>query len=131
MEISPSVVAPVCQAGDQLELMCTTSGALQTWQLTVISGAAMIYNNNIMRSVQSAGPSGVANSQPLIINFTITFTFSRLSTRDFLSLISRLSISSVSGGLNEVQVNCVDVVTFESAMTTILIVGGTRGFTSI
>ena len=122
VEITPSVIAPVCHAGDQLELRCTSSGVLQTWQLTAMSenGAAMTH----MRSVTSVGPDGLVNSQPLTINSTIVFTFSRLSLQDNLPLISGLIISNVSEGLNGVQVNCLDVTSSNSTETTILIVGG-------
>ena len=33
VEISPSSVAPVCQAGDQLELTCESSGTIHRWEL--------------------------------------------------------------------------------------------------
>ena len=76
-----------------------------------------------MRSVQSVGPAGV-NTQPLIINSTVMFTFSRLSTRDNLPLISRLIISNVSEGLNGVEISCTDAAMSDSATTAIHIVGG-------
>ena len=117
------MVAPVCQAGDQLELTCNTSVALQTWQLTVISESreAMTF----MRSIQSIGPSGLVESQPLTINSTIMFIFSRLSTPDNLPLITRLIISNVSEGLNGVEISCTGAGTSDSATTAIRIIGGT------
>ena len=125
MEISPSAIAPVCQAGDQLELTCSTQGELQTWQFVAISESGVVFT--VTRSVSSGGSAGV-DSQPLIINSTIAFTFSRLSTRDSLPLISRMTISHVSEGLNGTRVNCLDSITSESATTTIhiIFIRGTR-----
>ena len=122
VEITPSVIAPVCHTGDQLELRCTSPGVLLTWQVTATAenGAPATYT----RSVTSVGPSGLVNSQPLTINSTIVFTFSRLSSRDDLPLVSGMTINSVSEGLNGVAVNCTDVSTTESATSTIHIIGG-------
>ena len=119
VEISPSGVAPVCQIGDPLELTCNTSNTLHIWQFTAIpeSGPALTY----MRRVSSVGSVGV-DSQPITINTTIMITFSRLSTQNGLPLMSRMLISSVSEGLNGVQVECVAAT--EVATTTIHIIGG-------
>ena len=108
----------MCQAEDQLELICTTSGRDHTWQFTAIqSGSA----TNYTRLVSSVGSRGVT-SLPFTINSTITITFSRLSTQNDLPLISRMLINSVSEGLNGVQVECVAAP--EVATTTIHIIGG-------
>ena len=117
VEISPSLEAPVCQAGDQLELTCSLSGTFLRWQFTAVreSGVPETY----MRTVSSGGTGGV--SSPFIINSTIEITFVRLSTQP---LTSRMTISSVSEGLNGVRVNCIDVAISESAATTIRIIGG-------
>ena len=120
MEIFPSVVAPVCSDGDRLELTCTTSGKLHTWQLIVNpeNGVAA------MKQVSSIGSTGV-DSQPLIINSTIMITFSRLSRQGISPLISRMTVNPVTEGLNSSQVNCVNTqVSSESARTTIYIIGG-------
>ena len=117
VEISPSGVAPVCQEGDQLELMCTVPGMFQSWDFTVILGNGAVMN--FMHSVTADGPSGVP--PPITVNST-TFTYSRLSTRDRVPVISRMIISSVSGGLNGVEVSCVDLEALESATTTIQII---------
>ena len=55
-------------------------------------------------------PSGsaIAAMSYLMINST-TFTFSRTSAEDSLSLMSRLLISPVSRGLNRTEMKCVDV----------------------
>ena len=116
MEISPSVVAPVCQARDQLELTCTTSGVLQQWQL-IKSGEV-----TQLLQVSPAGSTGV-QSEPLIID-SVMFTASRLSSQGSSPLISRMTIRPVSEGLNGSEVNCVDTLASESARTTILIIGG-------
>ena len=114
VEISPPPEAPVCQAGDQLELTCSLSGTFLRWQFTAVreSGVPETY----MRTVSSGGVSS-----PFIINSTIEITFVRLSTQP---LTSRMTISSVTEGLNGVRVNCIDVAISESAATTIRIIGG-------
>ena len=118
MEISPSGVASVCQEGDQLELMCTVSGMFQRWDFTVILGNGAVMN--FMHSNTADGPSGVP--PPVTVNSTM-FTYSRLSARDRLPLITRLIISSVSEGLNGVEVSCMDLEASESTTTTIRIIG--------
>ena len=115
MEISPSGVAPVCQAGDKLELTCSVTGTFLRWEFTV--PGAQIPSTAI---VTAGGPSGVP--LPVMVNST-RLTFSRLSTQP---LTSTMTVSTISEGLNGVQVNCVDVETSESASTTILIVARGR-----
>ena len=119
VEISPLVVAPVCQAGDQLELTCSTSGQLHSWQLIANpdSGAT-----TSLRSVSSLGSTGV-DAEPVVIN-SVMFTFSRLSGPSSSLLISRMTVSGVSQSLNGSQVRCAMASDDESAMTTILIIGG-------
>ena len=117
VEISPSPVAPVCQAGDQLELRCSVPGVFLSWEFNV-PGTQVPFSP----VVTAGGSSGVP--PPLMVNST-RFTLSRLSTQP---LTSGMMINNVSEGLNGVQVNCVDVETSESAATTIRILDvGTRG----
>lgn len=114
VEISPSGVVPVCQAGDQLELTCIVPGAFLRWQFTVTLDDGT--TTTFMPDVTAGGSSGVSPSR--MANST-TFTFSRLSTQP---LTSRMLINPVSEGLNGVQVDCIDRATSESATTTIQIV---------
>ena len=118
-EISPSVVAPVCQAGDQLELTCTTSGQLHSWQLIANPGSGAATS---LRSISSLGSTGV-DAEPVVIN-SVMFTFSRLSGQSSSLLISRMTVSGVSQSLNGSQVRCAMMPNDESATTTILIIGG-------
>jgi hypothetical protein len=117
VEISPSPVAPVCQAGDQLELMCnTTSGFEHRWELT-------IFPENVSytrRPVTSIGVSGIPTS-PLSIG-TSTITFSRLSGQNILPLVSRITISPISSALNGTVVSCFELDTNLVATTTIQII---------
>lgn len=117
VEISPSGVAPVCQAGDQLELTCSVTGVFLRWEFTVIldDGSA----TTIMPVITPEGPNGVP--PPLMVNST-SFTFSRLSTQDNSPLILAMTINPVSEGLNGVQVRCEDVGASESVNSTIRIV---------
>ena len=113
----------MCQVGDQLELTCTSSDVLQSWQFTAISESGPAAAVTYTRSVTSVGSSGV-DSQPITINTTIMITFSRLSTQNELPLMSRILINFVSEGLNGTEVNCVNTVTSEAATTTIHVIGG-------
>ena len=75
--------------------------------------------------IQSAGPTGqLVNTQPLTINSTVMFTFSRLSAEDGVPLISRVIINNVSEGLNGVEIHCTDAKRVDSATSTIQIIGG-------
>ena len=121
VEISPSVVAPVCQAGDRLELTCTTSGRSHSWQLIENPGSGAATS---LRRVSSIGSTGV-EEDPMVIN-SVMFTFSRLSGPGSLPLMSKMTVSGVSQSLNGSQVNCVESEE-ESAMATILIIGGKCG----
>ena len=119
VEISyQSGVAPVCQAGDQLELTCSVTGAFLIWKFTVTRESGLAVTS--MSDVTSDGPGGVAS--PVMVNST-TFTFFRLSAHDHSPLISRMTIIPVSEGLNGVEISCIDVAATESAATTIQIVG--------
>ena len=107
-------MAPVCQEGNQLELTCTIAGEFKRWVfiVTLDSGLPQIF-------MPGVSPDGVA--PPLTINST-TFTVSRLSAPDNSTLTSRMTIDRVSEGLNGVTMSCVDVMSSESANTTIRIV---------
>ena len=117
VEISPSPVAAICQERDQLELTCTSSDIFLRWEFTV-------FPENMTHAttpVTSAGSSGVP--PPLTISSSM-ITFSRLSGPNVLPLISRVTVDSVSIGLNGTVVNCfegstsIDIV----AITTIRII---------
>ena len=110
--ISPSGRAPACRGG-QLELMCTVTGNFLEWRFTVVRGN----ETNATEFSRIIIPSGAAMSY-LIINST-TFTFSRTSAENSLSLMSRLLISPVSSGLNRTEMKCVEVETLEAASTII------------
>ena len=117
VEISPSAVAPVCQAGDQLELICTSSGTIHRWEFTVFPESV----THTTSPVTSEGTSGTP--QPLAFSSS-TITFSRLSGQDSLPLVSRVTVSPVSSGLNETVVNCFEGIssTDSVATTTIRII---------
>ena len=116
VNISPSPVAPVCQEGDQLELTCSIPGEFKIWEFTVTLDNGV--TETFMPDITS---DGVASPLIMMVNSTM-FTVSRLSAQDSTPLISRMTISHVSEGLNGVTVSCVDVLPSESANTTIQIV---------
>ena len=124
MEISPSAVAPVCQAGDELELICiTTTGMFLRWEFTVFP-ENMTYTATPVTSVGTSG----APTLPLTIG-TSVITFSRLSGQDSSPLVSKIVINQtvvnpVSDGLNGTVVNCFEGIssTDSVATTTIRII---------
>ena len=100
--------------GDQLEPTCSITGELfkiREFTVTLDNGLTQTFMPDIT-------PDGVSPPRALTFNST-TFTFSRLSAQDSSPLISRMTISSVSEGLNGVHVSCEDVAASESATTTI------------
>ena len=98
VEISPLAVAPVCQAGDELELTCTSSGTIHRWEVTVMMPQTMIYE---LTPILSIG----GTSQLVTINNS-TVTTSRLSGQYSLPLMSRIVVNPVSAALNGTVVNC-------------------------
>ena len=111
--LSPSEVAPVC-SGDQLELMCTVTGALLQWRFSTILG-------ELTRTITSTGP---AMSQLTVLS--TVFNFSRISAdSSVMPVVCRLAISPVSNRLNGTVMNCVNAEAGEVASTTIIV--GERG----
>ena len=122
VEISPTSVAPVCQAGDQLELICVSSGTIHRWEFTVLP-------ENMTHTtvpVSSAGTSGVP--PPLTISGSMII-FRRLSGQDSSPLISRVVVGPVSNGLNRTVVNCFEgISSTESVATTVIRIIDSRQF---
>ena len=116
--ISPSHMASVCR-GDQLELICTTTGRLLEWSISLIptGETTTTFIRRLLTTfegVSSISSSIVANS---------SFIFSRISAQNTLPLISRLLINPVSAKLNGTVVNCTDIVeTSETASTLVQII---------
>ena len=108
--ISPPGVATVC-SGHQLELTCSTSGPIHEWSFSFIP---------MTRAIVSDRPDNQISY--LLVNSTISFNFSRVSSEDSLPLISRLLISPVSDGLNGSSVSCMDIATSESMSTSINVI---------
>ena len=118
-EISPSGVAPVCQEGDQLELICTTTGIFLRWEITIFPENV----THVQTPITSVGSSGIP---PSLMISSSTITFSRLSGPNISPLISRITINPVSNGLNGTVVNCFEgsSSTESVATTSIYIIGG-------
>ena len=117
--ISPGGTASAC-LGEQLELTCDTTGNFLEWSFN------LIYENGTSRrsmlTIQSIGESDQMHQ--FRIN-SITFTSIRISTRGSLPLMSNLTISPVTRGLNGTPVNCEDQETGELSSTVISIISGT------
>ena len=112
--ISPPGIAPVC-SGDQLELICTTTGRFLELSFFLIpegDTTARRYS----RVLNSDSPTS-----ELEVN-TITFMFSIISAGSSLHLTSRLIISPVSDSLNRTEVNCTDVGTSNSTSTIVTVI---------
>ena len=107
-------VAPVCQVGDQLELICNSTGSFLRWILTVGNdqGVPQEYRRNINSQ------DGSQQMSMIEVNST-TFTFMRISDQGMLPLISTLVINSVSNDLNGTVIHCVDVGTSMTVSTTL------------
>ena len=113
VEISPSAaVAPVCQAGDQLELICTTTtGINHRWEFTAFP--ENVTHTSLVTSV------GMSGTPPSLTISTSMITFSRLSGPNSLPLMSKIVVSPVSSGLNGTVVNCFEgISSTESVATT-------------
>ena len=125
VEISHSTVAPVCQAGDQLKLTCTSSGTFHRWEFTGFP-ESMIHTTT---PITSAGTSGVP--PPLTFSSSM-ITFSRLSGQNESPLVSRVTISPVSSGLNGTVVNCFEgIESTDSVATTTIRIIDSRQFGKI
>ena len=112
--LSPPGIAGVC-SGDQLELMCTTTGSFLRWRFRVTLG--LNDTNTITRTIQAAVPAGDAMSQ-FVVNSTM-FIFSRTSA-DNSPVMSKIVIGPVSSSLNGTVINCIDSDTSSSTATTIV-----------
>ena len=103
MSLTPS--ATVCSGGDQFELMCTTTGILLQWRTGLFSDRPAISRD---------APTDQTYS--VQVNSTI-FTFSRVSSRYVVPLVSRLLVSPVSDNLSGTVLKCTDVFMSNVAST--------------
>ena len=122
--LSPMSVAPVCSAGDPLQLTCTAHAEFLRW--------------NILRTNEQGTLVNVINSELInsrdavqIINTPLnsaTITFTRISAQGASPLVSTLSIDSVNIGLNGTVVRCSDAAnpTTMLASSTIQIIETTQ-----
>ena len=86
----------------------------------------MIYENGTSRrfmlTIQRFGEN--EQTYQFLLN-SISFAFRRISTGGSLPLMSSLTISPVTRGLNGTQVNCEDKETRELSSTVVSIINGT------
>ena len=112
MTLSPSGNSLVC-AGDQLELICSLNdpgSSLLEWTFAPAT---------IFMDLQRAADASTSDDTFVMINSTL-FTFSRISPRGNLSLVSRLLITPLTTGLNGIVINCTNVSRMETALATTL-----------
>ena len=108
--LSPPEMAPVCH-GDQLELICSTTGTVLEWRITLNA-------RNYSRLISITSVS----SNLTVPTSTALFTFSRKSTLRSLPLISILSIGPANNDLNGTVVRCIDSTTSNSLLTIINVI---------
>ena len=107
-------MTPAC-LGDQLNLTCNTTGNLLKWSFYENGTSTRLH----MLTIQSFGRSDQMHQ--FRIN-SISFTFIRISTGGSLPLMSNLTISPVTRGLNGTKINCEDQETGEISSTVISII---------
>ena len=116
LTLSPMTVAPVCHAGDELNLTCTASVKFISWSFMVVT------EQGREEEITMFSTASHEQSMPTVVNST-TFTLTRESPEGALPLVVTLSIDLVSIGLNGTVVNCVDTRnSTTSASTTIQII---------
>ena len=113
--LSPGPVAPVCQAGDELQLTCSTNGTFIRWSFTVRNDQGRL--QQYQRFISQDGTRQTHES--VITVNSIIFTFMRTSAQGDSPLISTLVINSVNRDLNATTINCEDAETSMTASTTI------------
>ena len=102
-------------SGDQLELICTTTGRFLELSFSLIPEG----DATARRYVRVVNPNSPTSE--LEVN-SITFTFSIISAGSSLHLTSRLLISPVRDSLNGTQVNCTDVGTANLTSTIVTVI---------
>ena len=113
--ISPAGISLVCD-GDLLELTCSLTDPGSS--LLVWSFVPAITSMDLYRAIDDNSVS----DEICVINSTL-FTFSRISARGHLPLVSRLIIDSLTTGLNGTVINyCTDVTTMETASATVYVI---------
>ena len=108
--ISPSGNSLVC-AGDQLELTCSLTdpgSSLLEWTFA----PSTIFMDLTHRAIDANSESDKTPS--VMINSTL-FTFSVISPRAYLPLVSTLTINPLTTGLNGIVINCTDVSMMKTA----------------
>ena len=120
MILSPSSLAPVCNGG-QIELTCSVPGVVLTWsfQESVINGTIVNrYPSDV--NIQYSGTTAGQN-RPVTVNF-VTFTYTRLSARGVLPLVSQLVINPVDSSHNGTVVTCIDAMSTNTSSTQLYVV---------
>ena len=121
LTLSPMTVAPVCHVGGQLQnqLTCTASVQFIRWNILQVNEQGILEDVTASLQINSLD----ANQMTERVVNSSTFTFMRISAQRERPLISRLSIDSVSIGLNGTVARCSDVSNQSiSASTTIQII---------
>ena len=114
--ISPSGIALACD-GDQLELICHTTGRALEWNINVLLKDDRF--KSVLDSVSPILPSHTIT----VINTTIKFVFTRISPPNSQPLTSRLVISQADSGIiNGTVVSCVDRETRTNSSTVINVI---------
>ena len=101
--------------------MITDSGHgsfnILVWNITLISDDETASPVTYTPAISSSSPND--QTTPKFVNST-SFTISRISPQNSLPFVSRLLISSVSSTVDGAEVNCLDALTSESSLTTVV-----------
>ena len=123
LKLSPMIVAPVCRIGDPLQLTCTASVQFIRWSILQVNEPSTLVEATTSVQINALDYNQIAQR---VVNSS-TFTFMRVSPQRERPLISRLSIDSVSIGLNGTMVRCANGSNQSiSASTTINIIPDTN-----
>ena len=113
--ISPAKLVSVC-VEDQVELTCTTTGILLSWNLRQTHEQ----HGRDITAIQYLGDSASQSYHYSL--YGINFNISRLSPPMSLPLVSQLIISPANYRLNGTEVTCVDPLSGNSSSTAINVI---------
>ena len=111
-----TTLIPVLCPGDQLLLTCNTSTHLQRWTI-VDPNTGMTYTRVI--EVPSTSRADIT---PLELQ-SLTFSFNVISASSALPLVSTLTVNAVTDYLNTSRISCLEIVSGNSEMVNVHIVG--------
>ncbi|MCG8624496.1 MAG: hypothetical protein MJE68_21195 [Proteobacteria bacterium] len=114
LTLLPMSVAPVCRAGDPLQLTCTASVEFLRWNILRANEQGTLVDV-INREIINSRDDYRTRNTPLDSSVII---FMRISDQEDSPLVSALSIDSVNIALNGTVVNCTDLANPMTSVST-------------